>query len=163
MATSVRMATPTDAAATLHVEEEAFATVRSLYRPNDAARANLSAIAPALERLVAEVDGRVVGTVRFGVFGDRLRVIGLAVVPTFRRCGVARALVEELTRVGKLKGCRALALYTVTKTGNVSVFERLGFRVVSEQPDAYSVSTDGGPLTEAYMEREVVQPSVLEH
>ena len=51
---------------------------------------------PGLERLVAEVDGQVVGTVCFGVFGDRLRVIGLAVLPELRRRGVARALVEEL-------------------------------------------------------------------
>jgi ribosomal protein S18 acetylase RimI-like enzyme len=162
MATSIRMATPADADAARRVEEEAFATLRSVYRPNAAARANLFAIAPALERLVAEVDGRIVGTVRFGIFGDRLRVIGLAVLPTFRPRGVARALVEELARVAKLRVCRALALYTVTKTGNVSVFERLGFRVVSEQPDSYSVSPDGGALTEAYMEREVVRPSVDE-
>ena len=64
--------------------------------------------------------------------------------------------------MAKLKGCRALELYTVTKTGNVSVFERLGFRVVSEQPDSYTVSADGGPLMEAYMEREVVRPTALE-
>jgi predicted N-acetyltransferase YhbS len=163
MATSIRMATPTDAAAAERVEEEAFATVRSIYRPNAAAHANRFAIAPTLERLVAEVDGRIVGTVRFGVFGDRLRVIGLAVLPELRRRGVARALVEELARVAKLKGCRALGLYTVTKTGNVPVFERLGFRVVSEQPDVYSVSPDGGPLTEAYMEREVVRSTALEN
>jgi predicted N-acetyltransferase YhbS len=163
MATSIRMATPTDADAAGRVEEEAFATVRSIYRPNAAAHANRFAIAPTLERLVAEVDGRIVGTVRFGVFGDRLRVIGLAVLPELRRRGVARALVEELARVAKLKGCRALGLYTVTKTGNVPVFERLGFRVVSEQPDVYSVSPDGGPLTEAYMEREVVRSTALEN
>ena len=52
-----------------------------------------------------------------------------------------------------LKGCRAPALYTVTKTGNVSVFRRLGFHVGSEQADAYGVSADGGPLMEAYLER----------
>src|SRR5438309_9654292 len=127
MATPIRTATHIDEDAARRVEEEAFATLRSVYRPNAAAHTNLFAIAPALERLVAEDDGQIVGTVRFGVFGDRLRVIGLAVVPTFRRRGVARALIEELARVARLKGCRALVLYTVTKTGNVSVFERLGF------------------------------------
>src|SRR3954470_24976773 len=122
MATSTRIATPADAAEAGGLEEEAFASVRSVYRPNAAARANLSAIAPELERLVAEEDGKLVGTVRFGVFGDRLRVIGLAVLPSFRRRGVARELVEELARIAGGKRCRALALYTVTKTGNVPVF-----------------------------------------
>ena len=155
MATLVRMARPEDEEAVRRVGDEAFATVRSVYRPDPAAHANLSAIAPALERVVAEVDGQVVGTARFGVFGDSLRIIGLGVVPQFRRQGVARALIEELARVAKEKGCGALALYTITKTGNVSIFDRLGFHVVSEQPDAYSISVDGEPLMEAHMVRSV--------
>jgi len=155
MATLVRMAKPRDAEAARRVGDEAFATVRSVYHPNSAAYANLSAVAPTLERLVAEDDGQVVGTVRFGVSGDCLRVIGLAVLPQFQRRGVARALVHELARVAKAKGCRALALYTVTQTGNVPVFERLGFSLISEGPDEYSDSVTGEPLTEAYMERSV--------
>ena len=155
MATLVRMARPEDQEAVRRVSDEAFATVRPVYRPNPAAHSNLSAIAPALERLIAEEDGHVVGTARFGVFDDCLRVIGLGVPPPFRRRGVARALIEQLARLAKDKGCRALALYTVTRTGNVSIFARLGFHVVSEQPDAYSISVDGEPLTEAYMERSV--------
>jgi len=159
MAISVRLARPEDENALQRVGEEAFAAVRRLYRPGPAALENLSKIAPVLERLVADDNGQVVGTVRYGTFNDCLRVIGLGVVPQFQRRGIARALVEELARLAKEKGCRALALYTITKTGNVPVFERLGFHVVSECPDEYFVSADGEPLTEAYMERSVAQPS----
>src|SRR5262245_27906873 len=132
MAISVRFATAADEAAAGCVGGEAFATVRRIYRPNPAALANLSAIVPAPERLVAEDGGQIVGTVRFGVFDGCLRVVGLAVLPRSQRRGVARALIEELARLARDKRCRALALYTVTKTGNVTIFNRLGFQVISE-------------------------------
>lgn len=153
MAILVRVARPEDAEAVRRVGEDAFATVRSIYRPNAAAQTNVSAMSAALERLIADDNGQIVGTVRFGVFEDCLRVIGLAVPTQCRRRGVARALIDELTRIARDRGCRALALYTVTKTGNVPLFERLGFQLISEGPDAYSISVDGEPLVEAYMER----------
>ena len=153
MSVFVRMARPEDAEAARRVADDAFASLRSVYRPAPAALANLSAMSPALERLVAEEDGIVVGTTRFTVLGDCMRVIGLAVAEPRRRRGVARALVDELARIAGDRGCRALALYTITKTGNVPVFERLGFRLVSERADGYAASVDGEPLVEAYMER----------
>src|SRR5262245_49882752 len=122
MAISVRFAKTEDEEAAGRVSNEAFAAMRRFYRPNPAAQANLSAIAPALERLVAEDGGQIVGTVRFGIFDGCLRVIGLAVLPRFQRRGVARALIGELARLAKDKGYRSLALYTVTKTGNVAIF-----------------------------------------
>jgi len=153
MAISVRFANTEDEEAAGRVSEEAFAAVRRFYRPNPAAHANLSAIAPALERLVAEDGGPIVGTVRFGIFDGCMRVVGLAVPPRFQRRGVARALIEEVARLARDKGCRSLALYAVTKTGNVAIFNRLGFQVISERPDEYSISADGEALREAYMER----------
>ena len=152
---TIRTSTPDDADAVQRVTDLAFESVRLIYRPNPAAMANLQSIAPALERLVAEVDGQIVGTVRFGVFDDCLRVIGLAVLPQLRRSGVARSLIQSLEEIARDKRCRALSLYTVTKTGNVAVFERLGFTLISQGPDTYSISTDGEPLTEAYMERSI--------
>jgi predicted N-acetyltransferase YhbS len=150
----IRRSTPDEAEEAGRVGEEAFATVRSVYHPAPAAIANLAAASRELDRLVAEVGGRIVGTVRFGA-GDegRLRVIGLGVIPAFRGQGVARALIEALAGEARTAECRALALYTVVETGNVAAFERLGFRLVSERPDAYSVGPNGEPRTEAYMER----------
>src|SRR5688572_26107606 len=99
MTTLVRAARPEDESAVRRVGEAGFATMRSLYSPNPAAHASLAVIALSLERLVAEVDGQVVGTVRYGVFENRLRVIGLVVLPTARRRGVARVLVDALATV----------------------------------------------------------------
>lgn len=151
----VRAAETRDAEAILRVGEAAFAGVRSVYRPKVSTVAGLATSMPTLERWVAESAGEIVGTVRHAVAGDVVRVVGLAVSPAWHRQGVARALVRALSDRGRHHGCRALALYTIVQTGNVPVFERLGFRQVSEEPDQHSVSVSGEPLTEAYMERDV--------
>jgi len=155
MSVCVRLATPQDAPAAQRVSEEAFASLRTIYRPSAVAQANRAAISKDLRQLVAEKQGRIVGTVRFGIFDNCLRVIGLAVAPQNRRRGVARALIEELARIASQRGCQSLSLYTVTQTGNVPIFQRLGFKVVSEQPDRYSESVTGESLTESYMVRDV--------
>jgi len=155
MAIIVRMALPADAEVVRRIDEAAFAPLRSIYRPNQAARANLAALVPTLERLVAENTGQIVGTVRFWTSDNRLRVIGLAVLPQCQRQGIARSLIEELVQIARTRGCQALGLYTIVQTGNVPVFQRLGFHTVGEQPDEYSISVSGQPLMEAYMERHV--------
>jgi len=151
----VRAARPDEETAARAVAAAAFETQRTVYRPSAEAIAHASQL--ALERLVALAGGELVGTARWGIEGDRLRVIGLAVLPGHRRRGIARALVEELAGIARDSGCSALALYTVVQTGNVAVFERLGFAVVHEEPATDAISPTGQPLTEAYLER-VVEP-----
>jgi predicted N-acetyltransferase YhbS len=153
MSLLVRIATYEDEEAVQRVTDEAFATVRSVYHPAPQAVAHLASISPALERLVADDRDQIVGTVCFRVVDVCLRVMALAVQPECRRRGIARALVDRLVTIAKDRECRALTLYTVTQTGNVPVFERLGFKLVGEQPDTYSISLSGEPLREAYMER----------
>lgn len=155
MAHLVRLATADDAEAVRRVGEAAFADHRGIYQPNDAAVANLATLAPALERLVAESSNAIVGTVRFGRAGGVMRVIGLAVHPRWRLRGVARALIDAVHGIARIHQCRVLSLYTVVQTGNVPIFRSLGFYVVAEEPDEYSVSVTGEPLMEARMERSV--------
>lgn len=56
--------------------------------------------------LVAEADGRVVGTVIGGWDGWRANIARLTTHPDMRRTGVARALVEEIERRLQAKGAR---------------------------------------------------------
>jgi predicted N-acetyltransferase YhbS len=151
----IRSAIPADADAVRRLGEDAFAETRRIYRPSAAALSDATATQMLDRLVVAEETGRLIGTVRYRVDGCRLRVIGLAVLPEQRRRHVARDLIEALIPIAREHGCRTLALYTVTKTGNVPIFERLGFRVISESPDDYSVSVTGEPLVAAYMERSI--------
>src|SRR5437868_8115232 len=102
----IRLATADDTDAAQSVSDAAFATVRAIYRPSPQAHANLAAISPTLGRLVAEENHQLIGTVRFGIFEDCLRVIALAVHPDHHRRGVAQALLDELARIGREPNCR---------------------------------------------------------
>jgi len=63
--------------------------------------------------LVAEIDGRIVGTVIAAWDGWRGNLYRLAVVPAYRRRGVARTLVREAQRRLKERGARRISLYVM--------------------------------------------------
>lgn len=60
--------------------------------------------------LVAEHDGRLVGTVIAGWDGWRANIYRLAVLPNYRRRGVGRALVEEVESRLFAKGARRISI-----------------------------------------------------
>jgi ribosomal protein S18 acetylase RimI-like enzyme len=131
----------------------AYRRLRQIYRPTEAALSNKAGLDAKLLRLVALVDGVIVGTLQFHATGDRLHIVGLAVHPAHQRAGIARALIESLHDRAPLDGVSRLSLFTVKETGNVPIFERLGFSVVSERPDTLAESDVYDQLTDVYMER----------
>lgn len=66
--------------------------------------------------LVAENDGRIVGTVIGGFDGRRGMIYHLAVAPEYRRQGLAKRLMEEVESRLRQKGCRKA--YLLVKKGN---------------------------------------------
>ena len=149
---TVRLATPEDNDAMAEVSALATETLRETYRltphpPSDASDR------PALTRLVAEVEGRIVGTVQYGIRGSRLHIIGLMVRPDHRRKGVARAMIESLALTARDLGMTHLSLYTIRETGNVPIFERVGFAVIREETATWAESDRFDALTDVYMER----------
>jgi ribosomal protein S18 acetylase RimI-like enzyme len=146
---TVRIATEDDEAAASLLARGAFDELRRIYKPKDSAAA---ANSPGL-RLVAEIDRRIVGTVRYEIEGQKLHLRGLAVAAGHRRTGVGRALVEHCSGIAISAGLRSLSLYTINETGNVAFFERLGFRVVREEPASWAESPLGADLIEVYLER----------
>ncbi len=63
--------------------------------------------------LVAELDGRVVGTVIVGWDGWRAGLYRLAVDPSLRRCGIGQTLVREAERRLRELGARRLAAVVI--------------------------------------------------
>ncbi|MHC4218771.1 MAG: GNAT family N-acetyltransferase [Planctomycetota bacterium] len=155
MPITVRSPQPRDEAGIDEVERLATVDLRKVYRPSAAAVEHRASLAQQLQRLVATVNDRVVGTVQFYFAEDRLALLGLGVHPEFRRLGVARALVRELERVAESSGAEALTLYTIRQTGATQIFECLGFGVESEEPASLFESTSSGPLTEVFMRKDV--------
>ena len=154
----IREASEEDQAGIAQVAAEATATLRRVYRLNARALANRTAMKRSLVCLVAEMDGAIVGTVEYAVEDHVLRVINLGVRESFRRRGIARALVEALVRIARSSGVPCLLVHTVKETGNVPIFERMGFRVTAESEDAYSENDSGAPLTDVQFRRYVCEP-----
>jgi ribosomal protein S18 acetylase RimI-like enzyme len=147
----VHAATENDISAARRLAEQVFAELRRFYLPKLTA-----SVADSANCVVAETVGRVVGTVLFASESDRLHLWGLAVDPGCRRKGVARALLANLGDTAMAAGLRALSLHTIQQTGNVAVFERLGFHVIRNEPATWALSPSGESLIEVLMEKSVL-------
>ena len=80
--------------------------------------------------MVAEADGRVVGTVMGGYDGHRGWIYSLAVDDCERHRGIGSALVDNIERALKALGCLKVNLQVVsTNSGVVEFYEKLGFSV----------------------------------
>ena len=153
----VRPTRSSDNSAVDNLVGRAFAEHRGVYVPTPEARARASADAGAFSRVVATDRGEVlVGTLLYRVEDDRMHVRGLAVDPNRRRQGIARALLESVLKEARLTRLRAVSLFTVLQSGNVPIFERLGFQTVNTTVDeSTTLVQSGGPATAVYMERTV--------
>jgi ribosomal protein S18 acetylase RimI-like enzyme len=101
-------------------------------------------IARKLERdpdlfLLAEVNNEVVGSVLGGFDGRRGMMYHLAVANQFRQQGIASALVDELERRLRAKGCiRYYLLVTTDNDSAIRFYERRGW----ENLDLYIYGKD---------------------
>jgi ribosomal protein S18 acetylase RimI-like enzyme len=78
--------------------------------------------------LVAEADGRVVGSVMAGYEGHRGWINYLAVEPLRRRAGVGRALMAEVERLLRAAGCPKINLQVrAANKEAMEFYRRIGF------------------------------------
>jgi N-acetylglutamate synthase-like GNAT family acetyltransferase len=151
--TVVRAANAEDMVLAAAVSERAFRQVRTVYQPTDAAVARKFDQAGTWKRLIAERNRQIVATVEYRMATDRLSIRDLAVDPDFQHQGIARQIVDALAGIARADGLRALSIFTIRETGNVRVFEHLGFTVVSQEVATWCVSDAFATLHETYMER----------
>lgn len=151
----IRVATPADAEAIAVVHESAIRTLRQTYRPNLDAIAHKQSIESTLTRLVAVLNALVVGAVDYRITSECVHFLSLDVLAEYRRQGVATQLIHELERIGRRAGATRLTTYTVMQTGNCTIFERMGFQVISEEPSPDFESDSFDVITEAYLERRI--------
>jgi GNAT superfamily N-acetyltransferase len=138
------------------VTQQAFQTLRHIYRPSPEALLRKQSLPPA-PRLIALAQSqthleKIVGSVEYEIARNELSLMALAVHPAWTRRGIARLLIRELIAIGTRAGAARLTLWTIVQTGNVPIFERLGFHTLKITPaDLFESATDS-TLTEAFME-----------
>jgi GNAT superfamily N-acetyltransferase len=153
---TVRTANLEDETEIAEVNRLVTADLRKVYRPTPRANALRSSIDSELVRLVAIVDGRLVGTVQYRLLPSCLSLLGLGVHPDFRRRWVATALIQTLEQIARETSRKIIRLHTVQESGNVTIFERLGFAIESQDPTNLFESDLHSTLHEVAMSKEIV-------
>ena len=88
--------------------------------------------------LVAEIDSRIVGDMISRILNDKAELASLAIHPTFRRCKVGSALLEETIR--RVKAYRIDHIDLEVRKTNLDGFrfwKKMGFILMGEQPGFY--------------------------
>ena len=142
----IRAAEPGDAPAIAAIVCAVAAAGDTYALPRDLGPADAEAfwIEPAPVRvLVAERDGRVVGTARYSpvrpAAGAHIATASFMVDPAAAGRGVGRALGEEVLRRAADEGYSAMQFNAVveTNTAAVALWESLGFRIMTTIPAAF--------------------------
>ena len=99
---------------------------------------------PLIERIVAELDGKIVGSVvlfpaNIDAYEGNVEKLDypeirmLAVAPEAQGNGIATGLISECIARAKAKGCHAVGLHTGEfMTGALRLYERLGFEHIPQ-------------------------------
>lgn len=79
--------------------------------------------------LVAEADGTLIATLIAAFDGWRANMYRLAVLPEYRRRGVARALVEDGERRLRLRGARRFSVFVIEEQEGAAAFwQTMGYQ-----------------------------------
>ncbi len=148
-----RQATPDDSEHVQAIIDAAFATVRNVYRPKPNAIPISDNLNLDTDTIVALVDREIAGALVTHQQGANLHISQLAVMSKFRKRGVARAMLQFADTTAIKCGALALRLNTIQETGNVAIFERLGFAVDAITEATWCISDQFAKLNEVSMIR----------
>jgi ribosomal-protein-alanine N-acetyltransferase len=91
---------------------------------------------PSTIRIAARSGGQLVGYLICSRYADAWHLMNVAVVPTWRRCGVGTRLVREL--IGRLEAPARVTLEVrESNRGAIRMYESLGFRAAGRRPGYY--------------------------
>ncbi len=129
----IRKALPIDSEEITRIVSLATETLRKTYRPVNSPKSQSKKPMGKLESLVAIENTKVVGVVEYMAEDDCIYFQGLAVNPMFRNRGIARNIIKALEGMARETGKRILKLATIEETGNMRLFEKIGFTVTSRK------------------------------
>jgi predicted N-acetyltransferase YhbS len=137
--THIRPATEADFTALLQVQQAAFGEYAAVYKVSGWTTETLDSLkedAKEKHIIVAEVEGVVVGSVRFWIVAGVCVVRLLSVSPALQSQGVGKALIREIEQVAT--GAHKFYACTMLRTArNIHLFMSLGYKAETILPDHY--------------------------
>ncbi|MBE3766486.1 GNAT family N-acetyltransferase [Vibrio parahaemolyticus] len=110
----------------LSLSNTSFSELRKIYRPTSEAQRNQASSTNEWTCLGYYLNHHLVGIIKVKLSGKTLNLSTLVVMPEYRKKGVARSLILEAER---MSNAGLLSVWCVEQTGNVEIFEALGFKV----------------------------------
>jgi ribosomal-protein-alanine N-acetyltransferase len=100
--------------------------------------------------VVGRLDGRLVGYLCLWEIGHEIHITNVAVHPSFRRRGVARALLGQILDQARWSGVELLFLEVrPTNVEALPLYESLGFRVIGRRKGYYFDTGEDALVMEA--------------
>lgn len=94
--------------------------------------------------LVADIDGSIIGMAGLIKSIPEATVTNVAVVPEYRKCGIARNVVSKLLDIGGEEGVTEFTLEVrESNAGAIRLYESLGFSFEGKRPRFYENPVEG--------------------
>lgn len=101
--------------------------------------------------LVAVYNKIEIGYIGFHIVLDEGYVANVAVLPEFRKCGIASVLLENALKICREKNLAFLSLEVRKSNENaISLYNKFGFEIVGERKNFYTTPTENAYIMTLY-------------
>jgi len=145
----IRAVIESDQYARSEIIQSATEELRRIYRPR---KKNIASQQSTSRAVVAIEGDRVLGTAEYIQRCNQIYVQGIAVHSEYRKNGVCRSLISAIENIARKAQLQSLALCTIEDTGNVKIFEKLGFEATNRKTSKDYVCPKGNTVVEVEME-----------
>lgn len=159
----IREATPNDTERLKVLEDHMNRKLRQFYHLSEFGHANYARrlksqphLPSKYTILVAVKNQTVVGTIQYHAENGILFLFGLSVHEDFRRQGIAREIMNYLINFAKKQKLTTIRFNTMQITGNVEIFQKIGFVVTNEKTSVLCEGLNGEKIIDVQMEMKFV-------
>lgn len=98
---------------------------------------------PLAAYIVAKDDNKIIGYCGFWRVGDEVQITNIAVLPEYRRCGTASAMIDEM--ISECADAEQIVLEVrESNTAAIKLYEKYGFENAGMRKNFYRSPTENG-------------------
>ena len=138
-------------ASVLLLSRKCFDELRKIYKPTEEAKRNKSKSSDDWTCYGYFINDELAGVIDVKLQDNELQLSSLAIEPKYRRNGFSRKLIAGAASY--YSGINILSVWCVEQTGNVAIFEALGFSVVERLESELFEVVDGSKAIEVQLKQ----------
>lgn len=131
------------------LQHSCFQALRNVYTPRQTAHQIQKSRTDNHQAFGALILGTLVGSLEAQFDGHSVSIRSVAVDHQYRKQGIAGKMIKAA--MGSYASAQSISLWCVEQTGNVSVFEKIGFTITQRIESDILILTNGSPVIEVQM------------